>query len=113
MCMNCGCGLPHDDHGNPANITAEDLARAGEANDQSLRESAQHILETDELLDASRCAPLRARGAGRADRRAGRRPRDAGERVVREPNLGRSSQPRRARGRHGSATKDRPAQSSR
>jgi hypothetical protein len=54
MCMNCGCGLPHDDHGKPANITAEDLARAGEANDQSLRESAQHIFETVELLDASR-----------------------------------------------------------
>ena len=54
MCMNCGCGLPQDDHGKPANITAEDLARAGEANDQSLRESAQHILETVELLDTSR-----------------------------------------------------------
>lgn len=54
MCMNCGCGLPHDDHGKSANITAEALARAGEANDQSLRESAQHILETVELLEASR-----------------------------------------------------------
>jgi hypothetical protein len=54
MCMNCGCGQPHDDHGDSANITADDLARAGKANDQSLRESAQHILETVELLDASR-----------------------------------------------------------
>jgi len=53
MCMNCGCGRPNDDNGNPANITADDLRKAARANDQSLRESAQHILETVELLDAS------------------------------------------------------------
>ena len=53
MCMNCGCGQPHEDHGKPENITAEELQRAGEANGQSLRESAQHIIETVELLDAS------------------------------------------------------------
>lgn len=53
MCMNCGCGQPHEDHGKPANITAADLQRASEANRQSLRESAQHILETVELIDAS------------------------------------------------------------
>ena len=54
MCMNCGCGQPNDDHGKPENITADVLARAAKANDQTLRESAQHILETVELLDASR-----------------------------------------------------------
>jgi hypothetical protein len=54
MCMNCGCGLPHDDHGKAANITADRLRQAGDANAQSLRESAQHIVETVELLDASR-----------------------------------------------------------
>ena len=54
MCMNCGCGQPHEDHGKPENITATDLARAAGANDQSLRESAQHIVETVALLDASR-----------------------------------------------------------
>ncbi|HEX3265496.1 MAG TPA: hypothetical protein VHR16_07490 [Candidatus Limnocylindrales bacterium] len=53
MCLNCGCGQPNEDHGNAANITADDLRMAGEANDQSLRESAQHIVETVELLDAS------------------------------------------------------------
>ncbi len=53
MCMNCGCGQPNEDHGNPANITADELARAGEANGQSLRESAQHIVETVELVDTS------------------------------------------------------------
>lgn len=54
MCMNCGCGLPHEDHDNPANITADGLKRAADANNQSMRETAQHILETVELLDASR-----------------------------------------------------------
>jgi hypothetical protein len=53
MCLNCGCGKPNEDHGNPANITADDLRRAAEANQQSLRESAQHIVETVALLDAS------------------------------------------------------------
>lgn len=53
MCMNCGCGQPNEDHGKPENITASDLQRAADANDQSLRESAQHIIEGVELLDAS------------------------------------------------------------
>lgn len=53
MCMNCGCGQPNEDHGNAANITAEDLRAASEANDQGLRESAQHIFAAVELLAAS------------------------------------------------------------
>ena len=53
MCMNCGCGQPHDDHGKPENITATDFQRAAAANGQSLRESAQHVIEAVELLDGS------------------------------------------------------------
>jgi hypothetical protein len=53
MCMNCGCGKPNDDRGEAANITADDLQKAARANDQTLRESAQHILEAVELLDSS------------------------------------------------------------
>jgi hypothetical protein len=53
MCMNCGCGQPLEDHGKLENITAAELQRASEANGQSLRESAQHIVEAVELLDAS------------------------------------------------------------
>ena len=53
MCMNCGCGQPDDDHGKAANITADELRQAGDVNGQSLRESAQHILEAVELVDAS------------------------------------------------------------
>jgi hypothetical protein len=58
MCMNCGCGEPRNDHGRPDNITAEHLRRAADANGQSLRESAQHILQAVELLA----------GQGRGDR---------------------------------------------
>jgi hypothetical protein len=54
MCMNCGCGQPNEDHGKPENLTAAHLRRAGEANDQSMRESAQHIIESVELLDSSK-----------------------------------------------------------
>lgn len=68
MCMNCGCGQPHEDHGKPANITASDLQRAGEGNHQSLRESAQHIIETVELIDAS---SREDRGTGRSSGRSG------------------------------------------
>lgn len=74
MCMNCGCGQPHEDHGKPENITAEELLAASRANDQSLRESAQHIVEAVELLDSSRrddrglaqpAGPSGASGGGR------------------------------------------------
>lgn len=50
--MNCGCGQPHDDHGKHANITAADLLRASDANDQTMRESAKHITEALDLLVA-------------------------------------------------------------
>lgn len=68
MCMNCGCGQPHEDHGVEANITAADLQRAGEANDQTLRESAQHIIEAVALLDDERTGD---RGLGRPAGRTG------------------------------------------
>jgi hypothetical protein len=73
MCMNCGCGQPHEDHGNAANITATDLQRAGDANHQSMRQSAQHILETVQLIDtAGGEEPGVARPAGRDGGRAER-----------------------------------------
>ncbi len=46
MCMNCGCGKPDDRHGNPDNITREDLERAARANGQSLDEAVRNIDET-------------------------------------------------------------------
>ena len=78
MCMNCGCGQPHDDHGTPDNITLEDLQKAGAANDQSLRESAQHILETAQLVadkpadDRGLAQPAASTGAAAAGSQGGR-----------------------------------------
>jgi len=51
MCLNCGCGKPEDSHGNPANITASDLRRAGRANGQSMETSARNILAGVEQLE--------------------------------------------------------------
>lgn len=31
MCMSCGCGEPNEDHGNPDNITLDDLKAAARA----------------------------------------------------------------------------------
>ena len=78
MCMNCGCGQPHEDHGKPDNITLEALQKAGAANDQSLRESAQHILETAQLVadkpadDRGLAQPAAATGAAAAGSQGGR-----------------------------------------
>jgi hypothetical protein len=67
MCLNCGCGQPDEDHGNTVNITARDLQAAADANGQSLRESAQHILEGVELVASSgRDADALAKPAGPA-----------------------------------------------
>jgi hypothetical protein len=37
MCLNCGCGEPDERHGNDANITMDDLRKAGEANGQDVQ----------------------------------------------------------------------------
>jgi hypothetical protein len=46
MCMNCGCMEPNDEHGNPANITLEEMRKAAEANGQSLDETISNIDRT-------------------------------------------------------------------
>lgn len=43
MCVSCGCGAPDTDHGDPANITAADLAAAGAAADISPQQAAANI----------------------------------------------------------------------
>ncbi len=43
MCLNCGCNQPNERHGNNANITADDVRRAGEANGQDLATSAANM----------------------------------------------------------------------
>jgi len=43
VCLNCGCGEPNESHGNEANITLDDVRRAGEANGQSVEESLRNM----------------------------------------------------------------------
>jgi len=62
MCLNCGCGEPTNDHGKAANITIEELRSAAAANGQTLRESAQHVLDAVDAYErggavASMAAP--------------------------------------------------------
>lgn len=72
MCMNCGCGLPDETHGKKENLTAEDLRRAGVVNRQSLRTTAEHILETVELMEGrAEAAPPAPGGPGPANQRRG------------------------------------------
>jgi hypothetical protein len=44
MCLSCGCGKPHEDHGDPDHITYEDLERAAEAaNGISVEQAVNNI----------------------------------------------------------------------
>ena len=43
MCLNCGCGELNEKHGNDANITLDDVRRAGESNGQSVEESLRNM----------------------------------------------------------------------
>ena len=45
MCMSCGCGEPNEDHGNPDNITLDDLRRAAKAAKIETEEAADNIHE--------------------------------------------------------------------
>jgi hypothetical protein len=38
MCMSCGCGEPHETHGDRRNITYADLKKAGDASKISVKE---------------------------------------------------------------------------
>ena len=49
MCLTCGCGLPHDNHGNPDYITIEDLEKAARADDMPLDEAVMNVIETVEI----------------------------------------------------------------
>lgn len=49
MCLTCGCGLPHDDHGNAEYITIDDLEKAARADDMPLDEAVMNIAETVEI----------------------------------------------------------------
>lgn len=46
MCLSCGCGEPHADHGNPANITLQDLEAAARAGNVDTKQAAENIQKT-------------------------------------------------------------------
>lgn len=46
MCLTCGCGEPHDDHGDPRHITYEDFQKAAEAAEISVDEALKNLEET-------------------------------------------------------------------
>lgn len=85
MCMNCGCGMPDEKHGDPANLTADDIRRAGEANDQSLVTTARHILDASERLETASGQPSMsgmASAGDRTDTMSGLGETDAGDRAT-------------------------------
>ena len=43
MCLTCGCGLPHDPHDDPRNLTYADLAAAAEAASVSVETAAANL----------------------------------------------------------------------
>lgn len=60
MCMNCGCGKPDDRHGDDANITMDDLRKAGEANGQdvdkvmaNMEQTYRSVLDSREVAQGS------------------------------------------------------------
>jgi hypothetical protein len=46
MCVSCGCGVANDDHGDPRNITQEDLEAAAEAAGLDVEDVLVNIEET-------------------------------------------------------------------
>lgn len=44
--MNCGCGMPDEDHGNPKNITTKTLQEAADANTQNLEQTKRNMMES-------------------------------------------------------------------
>lgn len=44
MCYNCGCGMPHDDMGDPHNITEKTFEEAAKASGQSVEQAKKETL---------------------------------------------------------------------
>lgn len=49
MCLDCGCGMAHDDMGDPeVHLTYERIQKAANANDQTVSETLETIRKTAE-----------------------------------------------------------------
>lgn len=54
MCLNCGCGMPDDDMGNPDNITAETVKKAAKASGMSVRDTVGNLKVSLTQLDVDK-----------------------------------------------------------
>lgn len=48
MCYTCGCKLPYDSHGDPANIVEDDLKKAGQTDSikhRGVKNAKENLLE--------------------------------------------------------------------
>ncbi len=63
MCMNCGCGQVEERHGNQANIIADDLRRAGEANGQDLSTTVRHLQDSLGKVSSTSGGSMRSSGS--------------------------------------------------
>lgn len=45
MCLDCGCGKPNDDHGDPRHITLDRIEQAAAASEIPVHEAVQNIQE--------------------------------------------------------------------
>lgn len=43
MCLTCGCDKAHDDHGDPAHLTIDDVSRSAAVDGISVREAGRRI----------------------------------------------------------------------
>lgn len=51
MCLNCGCGMPEDDMGNPDNITMQTLRKAAKASNMTLKDTVENTKSSLLQLD--------------------------------------------------------------
>lgn len=52
MCYTCGCKLPYEDHGDPANLIEEHLKKAGQTDTikhAGVKQAKENLLELIEL----------------------------------------------------------------
>ncbi len=43
MCMTCGCGEPHDDHGDRRNLTYDAFKKAADASKIPVKEAVKNV----------------------------------------------------------------------
>jgi hypothetical protein len=56
MCYTCGCKLPYEDHGDPANVVEEHLKNAGQTDTikrAGVKKAKENLLELIELQRGS------------------------------------------------------------